>query len=68
VNCQTLNIYIALHVKSVYFNTLESERSLKERLSEHKGYVVNNMMSKATGEHFYKKGHKVSDMQVTIIE
>ena len=26
------------------------------------------MMSKATGEHFNKKGHKVSDMQVTIIE
>ena len=26
------------------------------------------MMIKATGEHFNKKGHKVSDMQVTILE
>ena len=46
----------------------ESERTLKERFSEHKGYVVNNKLSKATGEHFNQKGHKVSDMTVTVLE
>ena len=46
----------------------ESERTLKERFSEHKGYVVNNMRNKATGEHYNQKGHKVSDMKITIIE
>ena len=40
----------------------------KERLSEHKGYVVNNKLTKATGEHFNQKGHKVSDMSVTVLE
>ena len=42
----------------------ESERSLQERFSEHKSYAVN----KATGEHFNQRGHKVSDMRVSIIE
>ena len=30
----------------------ESERSLQDRFSEHKGYVVNKHLNKATGEHF----------------
>ena len=32
------------------------------------GYVVNSMMKKATGEHFNKKGHKVSDIKISILE
>ena len=46
----------------------ESERTLKERFSEHKGYVVNNKITKATGEHFNQKEHKVSDMSVSVLE
>ena len=46
----------------------ESERSLQERFSEHKSYAVNKKVNKATGEHFNQKGHKVSDMRVSIIE
>ena len=31
-------------------------------------YVANKMLHKATGEHFNKPGHKISDMIMTIIE
>ena len=41
---------------------------MRERFSEHKGYVVNNKLTKATGEHFNSKGHKASDMRVTVLE
>ena len=46
----------------------ETERTLKERFFEHKGYVNTNNQSKATGVHFNTKGHSVSDMQITIVE
>ena len=46
----------------------ESERSLKERFSEHCGYVSNQNLTKATGHHFNQPGHSISDMTVTIIE
>ena len=46
----------------------ESERSLQERFSEHKSYVVNKHLTKATGAHYNTPGHSVSDMQVSILE
>ena len=46
----------------------ESERTLNLRFSEHKGYAVNRKLQKVTGAHFNEKGHKVSDMRVTILE
>ena len=46
----------------------ESERTLQERFSEHKGYALNQKVNKTTGEHFSQKGHKVSDMRVTVLE
>ena len=30
--------------------------------------MVNSKLTKATGEHFNLKGHKVSDMRITILE
>ena len=46
----------------------ETDRSLQERFSEHKGYVSNLHKNKSTGEHFNLPGHKISDMEVTILE
>ena len=69
VNCQTKNVlYCITCTKCTVQYVGESERSLQERFSEHKGYVLNQKLKKATGEHFNLKGHKVSDMQVTILE
>ena len=69
MNCQTQNILYCITCEKCSLQYIgESERSLKERFSEHKSYVVNNMKSKATGEHFNMKGHRVSDMRVSILE
>ena len=46
----------------------ESDRTLQERFSEHRGYVNNRHLNKATGEHFNLPGHSVADMKVTILE
>ena len=46
----------------------ETERTMKERFLEHKNYVNANNQSKSTGAHFNKKGHTVSDMEITVIE
>ena len=45
----------------------ESELSLQQHFSEHKGYAMNSHLNKATGEHFNLKGHKVYDMRVIIV-
>ena len=69
VNCQTRNILYCITCTKCSLQYIgESERTLKERFSEHKGYVVNSKLTKATGEHFNQKGHKVSDMSVTVLE
>jgi hypothetical protein len=46
----------------------ESERSLQERFSEHKGYVAIHHLNWVTGNHFNKKGHQIQHMKVTAIE
>ena len=46
----------------------ETHRTLQDRFSEHLGYVRNNHTNKVTGEHFNSKGHKQSDMSITIVE
>ena len=69
VNCQTRNIlYCITCTKCSLHYVGESEWTLKERFNEHKGYVVNNKIAKATGEHFNQKGHKVSYKSVTVLE
>ena len=40
----------------------------KNRISVQKGYRTKSNTNKATGEHFNLPGHKVSDMEVTILE
>ena len=46
----------------------ESKRSLKYRLAEHRGYVINKHMDKTTGAHFSTAGHSLSDLKIMIIE
>ena len=42
--------------------------NFRTRMSQHRNYVANRMLQKATGEHFNRPGHKISDMIMTIIE
>ena len=69
VNCQSKNIIYALGCTKCSEQYVgESERTLQDRFSEHKGYVTNSILSKATGNHFNQQGHKISDMKITITE
>ena len=69
VHCSTSNIIYLLGCKKCPQQYIgESERMLRERFSEHKGYVNTRNMSKATGAHFNSRGHCTSDKEITIIE
>ena len=37
-------------------------------MGQHRNYVSKKMLHKATGEHFNRKGHKIADMSMTILE
>ena len=46
----------------------ESERSLRDRISEHIGYVKTMKLDKTTGAHFNLPGHSLANLTATILE
>ena len=70
VNCQTRNIIYCISCKKCPTQQYigESDRTLQARFADHRGYVSNRHLNKATGEHFNLPGHKIADMEVTILE
>ena len=53
VDCQTKNaIYCISCSKCTQQYIGETDRSIQARFSEHKGYVANKHLNKATGNHF----------------
>ena len=46
----------------------ETDRELREKISEHRGYIHNKKLTQATGAYFNLPGHSLSDMKVTILE
>ena len=43
-------------------------RQLKYRLAEHRGYISNQVLNKATGAHWNQPGHSLADLKVVILE
>ena len=69
VNCQTKNLIYCITCEKCKIQYIgESERTLQDRFSEHRGYVLNEKLNTATGQHFNQRGHKISDMKVNIVE
>ena len=69
VTCETRNIVYmieCLKCKDRYIG--ESKRSLKARLADHRAYINNEQVNYATGAHFNKPRHQLSDLSVTILE
>ena len=71
VDCNTKNVIYNIEClksgcRQQYIG--ETKKSLKERFNQHRGYVNNKKLEKATGMHFNMPGHSISDMQVTIVE
>ena len=46
----------------------ETDRTLKDRFSEHKGYVRTKKVNMSIGAHFNSTGHSVDDMKIMAIE
>lgn len=68
-NCKTSNIVYCLSCskcKEQYVG--ETEKSLGVRFGQHKGYVRNNKLDKATGYHFNLPGHSIADMRIAVME
>ena len=64
IDCSTRKIMYLLGCRKFPRQYIgETERSLRERFSEHKGYVNTRNMTKSTGIHLNEKGHSISDMQ-----
>ena len=45
----------------------ESERTLKDKISEHIGYIIKWKVDKTTGRHFNQPGHSFANMTRTIL-
>ena len=45
-----------------------NKKNAKISFADHCGYVRNQTLDKATGEHFSLPGHSVSDLTITVIE
>ena len=46
----------------------ETERTLKDRISDHIGYINTNKSKEPAGQHFNLPGHTKSDIRVLILE
>ena len=69
VDCQTSNVVYCLtcsKCKEQYIG--ETEKTLAIRFGQHRGYVRNKELQKATGAHFNQAGHQMADMKITILE
>ena len=70
VNCQTKNLIYCISCKKCPTKQYigETDRTLQARFADHRGYVNNKHLTKATGVHFNRPGHDIADMEVTILE
>ena len=69
VDCQTSNVVYCISCDRCPQQYLgETEKTLSQRFAQHRGYVRNNKLDKATGHHFNGPGHSLSDMKVTVLE
>ena len=69
VNCETSNcIYILECEKCKKFYIGETGRMLKARLSDHRGYINQQVFSVTTGDHINIPGHSLANLKVSILE
>ena len=67
--CQSKNlVYVISCSKCGLQYVGETEKSLQTRFSQHLGYVRNDHLKKATGQHFNLPGHSLDNMKVSVIE
>ena len=69
VNCETHNVVYLIECDKCKMHYIgESERNLRDRISEHKTYIRTNKLNQPTGEHFNRPGHSLANLKITILE
>ena len=75
VNCQSKNVIYRWrctkqnckdYPKNSYIG--KTTQSFQKRFSQHRDYVMRNIRTEASGEHFTLPGHSVSDMEGLVLE
>ena len=68
-NCETYNCIYMLECKRCGNRYIgETGRMMKARLSDHRGYINNQVIAVTTGDHFNLPGHSLADLQLIILE
>ena len=69
VTCSTFNCVYMLHCDKCGKRYIgETGRIFRARLSDHRGYINNQVISATTGDHFNLPGHSLAYAKVTILE
>ena len=69
VDCQTSNLVYCINVDKCHEQCIgETSKTLSQRFAQHRGYVGNKELDKATGAHFNLPGHTMADIKVTKVE
>ena len=69
VNCNSMNIVYVIECDKCEEKYVgETKRTLRKRLAEHRGYVLNKQLDIATGAHYNSPGHSVANMKISVIE
>jgi len=69
VNCEDKNIIYLIECNKCFLKYIgETERSLKDRISEHKTYINQKHINQPIGDHFNKPGHSIDNFTVSVIE
>ena len=67
--CEDKNVCYILECKKCKMQYVgETDRTVKDRYLDHRGYVRRKELDKATGLHFNKPGHQISDMTISVLE
>ena len=68
-NCKTENIIYLIECEKCEMRYIgETERSLSERIGEHKTYIRTKKLNQPTGYHFNLPGHSLDQLKVTVLE
>ena len=69
INCDTQNcIYMIQCQKYDEKYIGQTGRLIRFRIADHRGYIQNQVTSKATGAHWNQPGHSLADLKVAILE
>ena len=67
--CEDRNVIYILDCKKCRKQYIgETDRTVKDRYLDHRGYVRRKELDKATDHHFNLPGHQNSDMSISVLE